>query len=118
MQTLFEWDFRSLSESDASEALVRNATEFAPKAGDTPFMAELLRGIMSLDEFLKWYRKPKWAQDGDTIRDADQYRDGEPIDTSAFYPLVGAPEHLPWRIHQPEILVPNPIPAEHIRLVQ
>lgn len=74
--------------------------------------------IMSLDEFLKWYRKPEWAQDGDTIQDADQYRDGEPLDTASFYPLVGAPEHLPWRIHQPEILVPTPIPAEHIRLVQ
>lgn len=46
MQTLFEWDFRELSQELASEALVRNANEFAPKAGDLPFMQELLRGIM------------------------------------------------------------------------
>lgn len=47
MQTLFEWDFRSLSLEGASEALVRNANEFAPKAGDIPFMQELLRGILA-----------------------------------------------------------------------
>jgi N utilization substance protein B len=63
MQTLFEWDFRSLSESDAGEALVRNANEFAPKAGDTPFMADLLRGIISrradLDLFIE-KAAPEW----------------------------------------------------------
>lgn len=47
MQTLFEWDFRALSESDAGEALVRNVGEFAPKAADLPFMQDLLRGIIA-----------------------------------------------------------------------
>lgn len=47
MQTLFEWDFRELSQEATLEALVRNANEFAPKAGDLPFMQELLRGILS-----------------------------------------------------------------------
>lgn len=47
LQTLFEWDFRSLSQESASEALVRNVNEFAPKAGDLPFMQDLLRGTLS-----------------------------------------------------------------------
>lgn len=47
MQTLFEWDFRSLPQDGASEALVRNANEFAPKAADLPFMQDLLRGIIA-----------------------------------------------------------------------
>lgn len=47
MQTLFEWDFRSLPLQEVGEALVRNANEFAPKAGDVPFMQDLIRGIIS-----------------------------------------------------------------------
>lgn len=44
LQTLFEWDFRSLSLDAAKETLARNASEFAPAAGDLPFMEELLLG--------------------------------------------------------------------------
>lgn len=44
LQTLFEWDFRSLPLDVAKETLVRNASEFAPAAGDLPFMEELLLG--------------------------------------------------------------------------
>jgi N utilization substance protein B len=47
LQTLFEWDFRSCSPELANEFLVRNTEEFAPGAGDTPFMQELLKGVIS-----------------------------------------------------------------------
>lgn len=47
MQTLFEWDFRQLAQEATLEALIRNANEFAPKAGDLPFMQGLLAGILS-----------------------------------------------------------------------
>lgn len=47
LQTLFEWDFRNYSNTGAEESLERNMHEFAPSAGDLPFMAELLRGVVS-----------------------------------------------------------------------
>ena len=46
LQSLFEWDFRSLTGEAISEALIRNANEFAPKAGDLPFMQEVLKGVL------------------------------------------------------------------------
>src|SRR3989338_8867823 len=46
LQTLFEWDFRSLPAESAKEALARNASEFAPAAGDMPFMESLLAGAI------------------------------------------------------------------------
>ena len=47
LQTLFEWDFRSYSSATARESLVRNVQEFAPAAGDLPFMEELLKGTIA-----------------------------------------------------------------------
>jgi transcription antitermination protein NusB len=47
LQTLFEWDFRRVPEAELAETLSRNATEFAPGASDTPFMQELLSGVIS-----------------------------------------------------------------------
>ncbi|OGC87632.1 transcription antitermination factor NusB [Candidatus Adlerbacteria bacterium RIFCSPHIGHO2_02_FULL_54_18] len=47
LQTLFEWDFRQLSTEAAKEALARNASEFAPAAGDLPFMGDLLAGAIT-----------------------------------------------------------------------
>ncbi len=46
MQTLFEADFGSLGAEQALEILAKNAEEFAPKAGDAPFMQNLLRGVL------------------------------------------------------------------------
>ena len=46
VQTLFEWDLRQLSLDGAKSALARNAGEFAPAAGDLPFMEELLAGTI------------------------------------------------------------------------
>src|SRR3989338_5175999 len=46
LQTLFEWDFRSLPAESAKDALARNVSEFAPAAGDMPFMESLLAGAI------------------------------------------------------------------------
>ncbi len=46
LQTLFEWDFRNLPADRAKDALARNTGEFAPAAGDAPFMEELLQGTI------------------------------------------------------------------------
>ena len=46
LQTLFEWDFRSLPADSAKDALARNVSEFAPAAGDMPFMESLLAGAI------------------------------------------------------------------------
>ena len=76
------------------------------------------KNLITLEDFLKWYRKPAWAEDGNSIKDAEQYRDGEPLDTGGYYPLRGAPDSFPWRICQPEILIPENVPQEQIRLVK
>ena len=46
LQTLFEWDFRTINTSDAMDTLERNALEFAPTAGDLPFMQDVLKGVI------------------------------------------------------------------------
>lgn len=46
LQTLFEWDVRNLSFEKTLDALKRNTAEFAPAAGDVPFMEELLKGVV------------------------------------------------------------------------
>jgi len=51
LQTLFEWDFAlSINElgksGDAIDTLERNAEEFAPAAGDMPFMRDLLKVLL------------------------------------------------------------------------
>ena len=46
LQSLFEWDVRDLSHEDALAALARNTAEYAPAAGDQPFMEELERGFI------------------------------------------------------------------------
>ena len=46
------------------------------------------------------------------------YRGGEPLDDNGFYSLKGAPDNFPWRILQPEILIPENIPQNHIKIVK
>lgn len=52
LQTLFEWDFRTVNQpdkpwdGDAGETLDRNIAEFAGTAGDLPFMQETLKGVI------------------------------------------------------------------------
>jgi len=46
LQTLFECDIRACVGEAAGAALTRNTGEFAPAAGDQPFMYELLKGVL------------------------------------------------------------------------
>ncbi len=46
LQTLFEWDFRSLSRDDAKEVLARVSAEFCPTTADLSFMEETLMGVI------------------------------------------------------------------------
>ena len=46
LQTLFECDIRAYTPGASDEALLRNTAEFAPAAGDQPFMHELLKGVI------------------------------------------------------------------------
>ncbi len=46
MQTLFEWDFNSLENSDAGDVLNRNLKEFAPGIEDKEFCKRLVAGVL------------------------------------------------------------------------
>ncbi len=50
LQTLFEWDTTSVSESEANNVLKRNIDEFGGDDSDTPFMEKLLAGVISKKE--------------------------------------------------------------------
>ncbi len=58
LQTLFEWDFRTVNNElgknsgNAMDILERNAEEFAPAAGDMPFMQDLLKGTIARENDL------------------------------------------------------------------
>jgi N utilization substance protein B len=72
LQTLFEWDFRTsntdkpISTNDAADILERNAAEFAPAAGDLPFMQDTLRGVIARKQDLDLVIEkaaPEWPLD-------------------------------------------------------
>ena len=46
MQTLFEWDFNGCNDSRIFDILVRNAGEFAPGAGYSSYIKDLIAGIL------------------------------------------------------------------------
>jgi N utilization substance protein B len=52
LQTLFEWDFNSISNDKVSLMLETNAREFAPGVNDLTFMANLLHGVIEKREKL------------------------------------------------------------------
>lgn len=76
------------------------------------------KNLITLEDFLKWYKKPEYAEDGNSIKNADNYRDGEPPSSIGFYPIKNAPNDFPWTISQPEILIPENVPQDHIKLVK
>ena len=75
------------------------------------------KNMITLKEFLEWYKKPEWDESVNDIKDCEQYRD-EWVDTSNEYSVLkGAPEHFPDHIEVPEILIPTSIPQAHIRVL-
>lgn len=79
LQTLFEWDFRNAAPTVAQEVLVRNAQEFAPSAGDLPFMEELLVGAIARKDDLDLViakAAPEWPMDRIALVDRNVLRLG------------------------------------------
>lgn len=81
MQTMYEWDFRggNLTDLEIEEALVRNATEFAPGVNDISFMRKLLLGILDkrtkLDDIIQ-KAAPDWPIDKIALVDRNILRIG------------------------------------------
>jgi N utilization substance protein B len=46
LQSLFEWDFRGLNDNEITDAVTRNAAEFAPGLGDATFAVKLADGVL------------------------------------------------------------------------
>ena len=87
MQTLFEWDFASLSPEIAQDCLVRNTNEFAPDTGDIAFMKALLANVLAkqpeLDKIIE-KAAPDWPIDKISTVDRNILRLG-------LYELLFAP---------------------------
>jgi transcription antitermination protein NusB len=52
LQTLFEWDFNTVSTNESIDILQRNIAEFADNAADFEFMKNLLSGVIAKTEDL------------------------------------------------------------------
>ncbi len=63
MQTLFEWDFRGLSNDVIEDVLLRNTEEFAPGVGDFSFMKSLTLNVLAkradIDQIIE-KAAPEW----------------------------------------------------------
>jgi len=66
LQTLFEWDFNSLNNSEVKKLIARNAAEFAPGVRDLSFMERLADGVLEkqkdLDTIIE-KAAPDWPLD-------------------------------------------------------
>jgi N utilization substance protein B len=63
MQSLFEWDFRAIPDSDINEVVARNSEEFAPGINDTSFVKKIVEGVLAkkteLDSIIE-KAAPEW----------------------------------------------------------
>ncbi|MDP3734929.1 MAG: transcription antitermination factor NusB [bacterium] len=79
LQSLFEWDFRTLRESDIDAIIARNAAEFAPGMGDVPFIGRLAHSIIArcadLDAIVE-QAAPEWPLDKISYIDRNVLRIG------------------------------------------
>ncbi len=79
LQTLFEWDFRSVSKDDCLEVLNRNIKEFADESRDFPFMEKLLFGVLDKQKDLDLIIEkaaPEWPIDKISLIDRNILRLG------------------------------------------
>lgn len=79
LQSLFEWDFRDHNESILSDAIVRNAEEFAPGNADLKFMEELGTGVTKKRpeiDMIITKAAPDWPLDKISIVDRNVLRMG------------------------------------------
>ena len=79
LQSLFEWDFRDQKTSILSDAIVRDAAEFAPGNADLTFMEELGKGVLKkkteIDTIIT-KAAPDWPLDKISIVDRNVLRMG------------------------------------------
>jgi transcription antitermination protein NusB len=79
LQSLFEWDFNHRSPSEAQGIFERNLEEFAPGAGDRPFMETLVDGVIGkradIDLIIE-KAAPDWPIDKISIMDRNILRIG------------------------------------------
>lgn len=75
------------------------------------------RGIVTLENFIRWYAVPKWAENGNDIQDVQMFKE-EPYIAGGFHLLRGAPGNLPAKFDNPEILIPQDVPQELIRVLK
>lgn len=79
LQTLFEWDFRSIADNAIDEVLKRNVEEFAPGMGDFSFVKNLVDVIVKkkkdIDTIIE-KAAPEWPLDKIAIVDRNVLRIG------------------------------------------
>lgn len=79
LQSLFEWDFRDKNDAILSDAVRRDAAEFAPGNADVSFMEELAQGVVSkrpeIDTIII-KAAPDWPLDKISIVDRNVLRIG------------------------------------------
>ncbi len=79
LQSLFEWDFRDHKESVLTDAIVRDALEFAPGNSDMTFMQELGAGVLKKRpeiDLIITKAAPDWPLDKISIVDRNVLRMG------------------------------------------
>jgi transcription antitermination protein NusB len=79
LQSLFEWDFRDQKQSILSDAIVRDAAEFAPGQNDLSFMQELGVGVLKKQteiDMIITKAAPDWPLDKISIVDRNVLRIG------------------------------------------
>ncbi len=79
LQSLFEWDFRNLSDASIADILQRNVDEFAPGMGDFSFVKNLGDGILKkrkdIDTIIE-KAAPEWPLDKIAMVDRNVLRLG------------------------------------------
>lgn len=95
LQTLFEWDFRSLSTKDTNDTLLRNIEEFSPGSNDVSFMEDLLVGVIKKQKELNTIIEkaaPEWPIDKISLIDRNVLRIG------LFELLFGDKSNVPPKV--------------------
>lgn len=79
MQSLYEWDFKKLSEKEIEEIIDYNIKEFSPKSADVDFVRFLVKGVLkkqkTIDPIIEKCA-PEWPIEQITVVDRNVLRLG------------------------------------------
>jgi N utilization substance protein B len=95
MQSLYEWDFRNLTEEQLTEVVKRNIQEFAPGMDDINFVKRIVTGVMEkINEIDKIIEKcaPQWPISQINVIDRNCLRIG------IYELLFGNKEEVPPKV--------------------